>query len=288
MTGEPSLIEAVREDAPRPVTRAQEDALNLLEEMGVDTRQAEGSEAASGNLDAQTLAELDSMPADVYGEGEGPPPYTHVPRERAGEDIQAKMVSARLWLVSFADLFSLLLCFFVMLYTTRDPDFEQITEMSGKPYKKMHDGDQIGAEGGVIEAANITRIEYGDAANLEYLDGVLRKVVMQAKLEKHVRIAQGPDHLRLELDPDAAFEGGGLSAMGEDIAGGLARHLYLLSNRVSVVVGGDMAEGIARAGVFAEEMRDSGYRKYFTVLADNSADGDDLYLRVEADDGRVR
>ncbi|NBX66008.1 MAG: hypothetical protein EBQ96_03325 [Proteobacteria bacterium] len=214
-------------------------------------------------------------------------------RERAGEDEDAKMAASRLWLVSFTDLFSLMLCFFVMLYSMKDPDLTKIGEMTGKAVRGSNEADSKGFAGGENVEVNISRVEYGEALNLDYLQGVLKNAISQAKLENEVKILQAKDHLRLVVDDDAVFaDASTLSAGGEMVAKGLAERLSRLSNRISVVYvpssSGEWQSGMTQAAAFGEAMRDGGYRKQFTVLADGSGEGPGIEVRVEADDGRLR
>lgn len=215
------------------------------------------------------------------------------PRERAGDDEEVKMAASRLWLVSFTDLFSLMLCFFVMLYSMKDPDMTKISKMSGKLVTGSNEADSKGFAGGEHEEVNISRVQYGEALNLDYLQGVLKNAISQAKLENEVKVLQAKDHLRLVIDDDTVFADGTiLSAGGESVAKGLAERLSRLSNRISVVYvpssSGEWQGGVTQAAAFGEAMREGGYRKPFTVLADGSGNGPSVEIRVEADDGRLR
>ncbi|MBU6234462.1 MAG: hypothetical protein KGQ41_01340 [Alphaproteobacteria bacterium] len=211
-------------------------------------------------------------------------------RARAGEDIEAKKAQARLWLTSFTDLVSLMLCFFVLIFSTRDIDMKVVQKMKGPEY---HAEATKGVEGGQSEEMNIARVEYGSGLDLDYLEGVLKNSVAQAKLQDDVTISQGRDHLRITIESGRVFDSGAaLSASGKRIASGLADRLKLLSNHITVVASpGSSAEwesGMAQAVAFGEEMRDAGYRKPFTVLAEGSGRGDGIEIRVEADTGGVR
>jgi len=203
-------------------------------------------------------------------------------RARVYDDREQKIVSGRLWLISFTDLFSLMLCFFLMIFSTKDLDLKNLHKSNDKSTKGIiMAAVQKGFAGGEDEMENISNVEYGDALNLDYLEGVLKNSITEAKLEGQVKISQGRDYLKLGVD-----------SADTSVAKGLAERLMKLSNRIVVVYlpssSGGWADGITQATNFAEAMRDGGYRKPFTVLADGSGRGDGIEIRVEADDGRLR
>lgn len=255
--------------------------------------------AVSGVSDREVLDEaiksiLESAQSEEASAGELNAAVAVVPpRARAPEDENIKRAASRLWLVSFTDLFSLMLCFFVLLYAMKDPDLEKIGNLSGKVATGAREAQHKGFSGGDNQAVNISRVAYGEALNLDYLEGVLKNVIKQAKLDGDVKITQARNYLNLTIDDGKVFAGGNaLSAGGAAIAKGLAASLSRLSNRITVVAvpssSGDWAQGIVQAEVFGEMMRDGGYRKPFTVLADGSGRGIGIEIRVEADDGQLR
>lgn len=216
---------------------------------------------------------------------------SHMPRERVFDDTEQKIVQGRLWLISFTDLFSLILCFFIMLYSMKDPDPSKFGAMSGRDAAGSHAGAGTG-QAGANQGQGIARVAYGDALNLDYLQGVLRNALSQVKLENDVRIVPGTDHLKLLIAEDTAFSGGALSADGTRIAKGLADRLMNLSNRITVVAvpdsSGDWATSLQQASVFAELMRDAGYRKSFIVVGEADGKNPGIEIRVEADNGQIR
>lgn len=221
----------------------------------------------------------------------GAPALVFQPRERTYEDDDAQIqkTSGRMWLVSFCDLISLMLCFFVLMYAMREPDMDKLTAMMGGgkgTYAGASETPQ-GEAGGDQAAESINRVEYGEALNLDYLQGVLKNALDQARLAGDVQIVNGRDHLKLVVD-DPFGRGAALNADGVRIAKGLAERLNFLSNRITVVAhGGDWNDVVAQATAFGETMRDGGYRKNFTVIGEIRR-GPAIEIRVEADDGQIR
>jgi len=237
-------------------------------------------------VDAAGNAALNSAPQD--------PHVSYTRHDREAEDEVIKVASSRLWLVSFSDLCSLMLCFFVLLFSTKDPDIAKLSAMLGGAYIQ---GAQSGAgeaeSAGKQAGANINRTSYGEALNLDYLQSILKNALSQTKLQDDVRLVTGRDHLKLLIEGDKVFEGNAaLNAQGKRIAQGLAGRLQILSNRITLMAypddDGDLAAGLAAAQAFAEGMRDGGYRKTFTVLAQPQGRGPSLEIRVESDDGHVQ
>lgn len=216
----------------------------------------------------------------------------HMPRERVFDDHEQKVVAGRLWLISFTDLFSIVLCMFIMIYSMRDPDMDKVSEIVGS---KGGSGMQAGAgtvsDSGSQKGANITRIEVGDAINLDYLEGVLKHSLDQVKLSKDVSIAHGRDHLKLVIDGGKLFTGNAVSEAGNQLTRSLAQRLMLLSNRITVVgfagEASDWGAGLAVASAFGDALREGGYSKPFAVVANGAGIGRGIEIRVEADDGRL-
>lgn len=206
-------------------------------------------------------------------------------------DPENKAIQARMWLISFTDLFSLMLCFFLMLYSMKDPMALKSPILSGAHATQMHGGAGSG-EAGQQTGQNIARVGMGEGLNLGYLQGVLKNALVQVKLENDVRIITGADHLKLHVDAEKLFYGNTLSADGQRIAKGLANRLATLTNRITVVgVPSDSAEwssSLAQGAAFAEMMRDAGYRKPFVVVGDGAGGKAGIEIRVDADDGRER
>lgn len=207
-------------------------------------------------------------------------------------DPEQKMASARLWLVSFTDLFSLLLCLFLMIFSSRDIDFERMKKLiiDGRTERPVSLATAPAISKG--ESARIERIEYGEGLDLGYLQGVLKTTVEQAGLSGEVRVVPGRGMLRLVFERGDLFAGGNLSARGVQIAEGLGPRLARLSNSVSVVGApsdsGAWAQGLARADAFAGALKSAGYSKTLTVLADGRGGGQGVEIRVGADDGQIR
>jgi len=238
----------------------------------------------------------DAPPAEIIlgpdGQPIAAPAVPAIPieaRERDVDDTGQQLVAGRMWLVSFCDLMSLMLCFFVLMYAMKEPNLDQITAMLGGG-KGSYSGNSMterGEAAGDQSGTTINRVEYGEALNLDYLEGILKTALNQSKLAEDVTIANGRDHLRLLVEDPFAGDAA-LNTEGTKIAKGLAERLNFLSNRITVVAhGGDWNEVVARSSAFAEVMREAGYRKPFTVIGELTR-GADIEIRVEADDGRIR
>lgn len=266
----------------------EEDAFQAM----FDAIKAQSIHAAPVKQDDQQ-----TQPAEPASGPDGKPagaaPAMHMtvaPRARAFDDSQQKIVQGRLWLISFTDLFSIVLCFFLLIYSTKDPDMDKISKMTGSSSSGLHGGSgkkEHGEAGGDQPGASIARVEYGEALNLDYLQGVLKTALNQVHLQDDVDITNGRDHLKLEVD-DPFRTDTSLDDDGGRIAKGLADRLGNLSNRITVVAhGDDWQQVMARSGTFADAMREAGYRKPFTVIGELTG-GPDIEIRVEADDGRLQ
>ncbi len=230
---------------------------------------------------------------------EAGPVVNHVRRVREGEaeaEREAKLVQGRMWLISFTDLFSLLLCFFMMMYTMKDPDLEKVGAMGGhKTHDLMEGAGKTNAVAGRVSSAGtfkgqgINQVEYGEALNLDYLQGVLRNNLKDAKIDNVVRVGTGRDHLKLLIDESAVFSGNAVSAEGVAVIRALAGRLSVLPNAVMLIArpraGADWADGFARAEAVATVMRSAGYHKAMVVTGETGGGRPGIEMRVAPDDG---
>ncbi len=225
----------------------------------------------------------DALPEDAVRPGR---PYQ--PRRRNnGDGAAIKKAAARLWLVSFTDLFSLLLVFFVMLYSLKDPDMNKIGKISGTTAKNMYSSQDVGFAGGTQQEANIARVEYGEALGLDYLHGVLKRMLDERGLDRDVDMQNGSDFITLHLQDVAS--GTGLGGDGSRVVGGVGDGLSRLPNRITVIAyARDWDSGLARAQAVAAAVKKAGYRKPMGVLCKTSGDDGSVDVRVEADNGRIR
>jgi len=209
-------------------------------------------------------------------------PVSHVPREKSHDDSEIRIIAGRMWLISFTDLFSIILCFFILMYSMKNPDLQRITKIvggDGAGYAGVGTGEAGGDHAGV----SINRVAYGEALDLSYLEGVLKRALTQAGVEKDVKIVTAHDHLTLKVE-----------TLSADVAKRLGERLTLLSNRITVVgmpshwSSGDWSGALAVATDFAAQMKDGGYRKHLAVIGEGISSGSALEIRVEADDGRLQ
>jgi chemotaxis protein MotB len=255
----------------------------------------DAAEEEAAKIDAQPIPQ--ETPGPLHGIPENAANIiagnvsSSVPRERVYDDSEAKIVQGRLWLISFTDLFSLMLCFFLMLYSMKEPDEQRIKLITGFLPSGMHSGEGIG-QAGTQQGASISHVNYQDALNLDYLQGVLKAMLSQVKVDDVVSIVPAKDHLKLTMNAADVFNGNGLSETGTRVAKALAGRLATLSNRITIVGipsdSGGWTNSIAQAAAFAEMMRDAGYRKSYVVVGEGDGRNDGIEIRVEADDGQLQ
>ncbi|HEY8963949.1 MAG TPA: flagellar motor protein MotB [Alphaproteobacteria bacterium] len=213
-------------------------------------------------------------------------PVSHVQREKENSDKEARLIQGRMWLISFTDLFSILLCFFILMYSMKEPDFEKIAKVMGSNgggYAGAGAGEQRGDQAG----ASMAQVAFGAGLDLSYLESVVQKALQQAEVKDDVKLVTARDHLKLivkDTDGDR----------GTFIARRLGERLTLLPNRITVVglpsswSSGDWPGSMATATSFATNMKDGGYRKGLTVVGAGEGDGPGVEIRVEGDDGRAQ
>jgi len=230
---------------------------------------------------------LDAQGNPIAGSAIAAFPVSHALREKSYDDREARIIQGRMWLVSFTDLFSILLCFFILMYSMKDPDMDRIAKVVGASDGGLYGGVGTMRNGGDLAGVGIDRVEYGDGLDLSYLEGVLQRQVREAGVEKDVAIVTARDHLKIRIENP----GGEKGAM---VAHRLGERLGVLPNRIQVVglpsswSSGDWAGSLQSAMRFAAQMKDGGYRKRLDVLGEGETKGQGIEIRVEQDDGRIQ
>ncbi|USO08095.1 MAG: hypothetical protein H6866_02425 [Rhodospirillales bacterium] len=221
-------------------------------------------------------------------------------KDRAAEieaeaEREAKIVQGRLWLISFTDLFSIMLCFFMLMYAMKDPDLEKVGKMGGRRTYDLMEGqgktDSVmqGVSTGTFRRQGINQVEYGEALNLEYLTGVVRAGLKAAGIAGDVRIVPGRDHLKLLIDPDRVFDGGvEIGTRGFALLRALAGRLAQMPNAVTLAVGQPGAGwelAYAQAASVARAMDNSGYGRGIVVVGEGGALKPVIEFRIAPDNG---
>lgn len=175
------------------------------------------------------------------------------------------------WMLTFADLLSLILTFFVMLYAMSavvEPKWHKIKSSLTRrlnPDKEIHE---------IILTADksIPKVETKQALNVTYLFSILQEKMSAEKALAVLKIEAKDDHLTITVPMSLFFkkEDARLTKNAQEIMALLEEIFHQMGNRVDVVSYADASEptgqyasywelSLARAESVAEGLRKFGY-----------------------------
>lgn len=197
-----------------------------------------------------------------------------------------------IWLISFADLVSLMLAFFVLMFAMREPEPKLWSDLLGRvtaPSTAARPALPGDPPPQPRASFNIATTEEVSARSLDYLSAVLRNQLSARPALAGVAVARQEDRLTLFAPATLLFDGGlTLSARGRETLYLLAPMLGRAGDRVEVVGRAPAEEGQADGGrgweraltqavIVAQGLRDAGYQTDLVargVLADMVLDGE--------------
>ena len=120
------------------------------------------------------------------------------------EDIPEGRGPSKAWMVTFTDLVSLMLTFFVMLFAMSNVKVDKWDSMIDALSQSLNTS---GANAVVVSSAeyNVATIVRRQAINLDYLASVLEKTVAEDEVLAHSRIMRLEDRLVIALPGDLLF-----------------------------------------------------------------------------------
>ena len=188
------------------------------------------------------------------------------------EDTPEARGPSKAWMVTFTDLVSLMLTFFVMLFAMSNVKVDKWDSMIDALSQSLN---ASGPKEVVVSSAeyNVPTIVRKQAINLDYLASVLEKTVAEDELLAHSRIMRLEDRLVIALPGDLLFTPAraDLSEKAREAVFNLGGVLRNIGNQIRVdghtdpvlVTGGAYASNwelsLARAAAVANALRRAGY-----------------------------
>jgi chemotaxis protein MotB len=201
------------------------------------------------------------------------------------------------WLVSFADLMSILVTFFVMLYST--------TDVQPETWEALREGlaEGLGQSASqAIEPSSVIRAPAGEAigVNLDYLAVLLEERIAAEGGEAEITVVRRSDRIIIALAARDLFVPAHVS-VSDEAARRLARIAGLLThvrNRIEVTAfSPDLQRGraesaweisIGRAHAVAQTFRRAGYTRDIVALATGGSEARKLGGVANSTDGADR
>lgn len=205
--------------------------------------------------------------------------------------------AAGLWMISLADLVSLMLAFFVLMFAMREPEPRRWADMRGLVTAPSTDDRPALARPGEAQPKadfNVAVTEEISARNLDYLTAVLRNQLAARPSLAGLTATREDDRLTIFAPAALLFDGDGpaLSDRGREALYLLAPVLGRAGNRVEIVGraaaesapdqpgatdgGRGWERALTRAVLTAEGLRQAGYQTDLVargVIADISVKG---------------
>ena len=153
---------------------------------------------------------------------------------------QESSSAAGLWMISLADLVSLMLAFFVLMFAMREPEPRRWADMRGLvTAPSTDDRPALTQKGEAPPAAdfNVAMTEEISARNLDYLTAVLRNQLAARPSLAGLTATREDDRLTIFVPAALLFDGDGpmLSERGREALYLLAPVLARAGNRVEIV-----------------------------------------------------
>lgn len=186
--------------------------------------------------------------------------------------------STRIWIVIFADLVSLLLTFFIMLYAMSSINMEKWARITDTEGIRRTD-DVPGSENVVTARHALAELLYERAVDLRYLQAVLEETVKGDAALQGTHVRRVDSRLEVVLPVEFLFESEQttIEPQGEKVLFHLGGVLRNISNKISVVSSFSHAQpvqgessgwrmSLTRASVVASSLRTSGYLREMNVV----------------------
>lgn len=174
------------------------------------------------------------------------------------------------WKVSFADLLSVLICFFVLLLSVHSMTKEQLRVLADAFAKRI----QVSRTDTRLPDRSV-RVTRDPGVNLDYLGSVIGTTFGAWESLKSLPVTRIDDRLGIMLPYDRLFtpQGTLTGSPREGLFPDLASALKNFDNQIQVLVmvpsrdSGELAIAIEVAGITAREIRAAGYTNDIPVVA---------------------
>jgi chemotaxis protein MotB len=177
-----------------------------------------------------------------------------------------------MWLITFTDLVSLMLAFFVMLFAMSGVNVE-LWDAMGQSFTRTLDPSRPPPPPPPVAARNVPTVVRVPALDLDYLAALFRRVREGSPELVETRLARVPDGVILVLRPEDIFDGAGvkLSPAAAKTLSAVGGILGNFSNRIGVRLRADPAVtleagyqfawevALVRAAAVANALRAAGY-----------------------------
>ncbi len=203
-------------------------------------------------------------------------------KDNANAAFQSQQSGPPVWLISFTDVIALMLTFFVLLYSMTQPDPQKWDKKVGITTQAQAQYSGARNQAGSSEGINMSRLDYAQGENLDYIEAVLQEVMTDR------------DTIFVSIDKNATnvllfFNGvTPTDDIFQDFIKRLTPTLNAMDNQMAIIVDGKKASNFVLAQDVARAIRDIGYRRNFVLELSQTArvESASFIIAIQPDDGR--
>lgn len=207
-----------------------------------------------------------------------------------GDSKQHEGTVSKTWMITFSDLISLMLTFFVMLFAMSNVnlgEWDEITNALQRTLNPTTEEEQV-----IFQSSdyNISTVIRKSGANLDYLSSVMKELLSADELLRDSFVMRMDDRVLIALPGDALFEPGraNITSDARDALFSLSGVLRNINNQVGVNGHSDRSspEGdaydsnwelsIARAAAVGNLLRESGVEQNIVAYGFSDSRFDEL------------
>jgi len=193
-------------------------------------------------------------------------------------------------MVTFSDLISLMLTFFVMLFAMSNVKLDNWEEITDALQRTLNPTEEIEQE--VIQSSshNVSTVIRESGANLDYLASVMKELLSKDDLLRDSFVMRMDDRVLIALPSDALFEAGRaeMTAGAHDAMFSLSGVLRNINNQIGVNGHSDRSDpadraydsnwelSVARAASVGNLLRDSGVKQNIIAYGFSDSRFDEL------------
>lgn len=197
-----------------------------------------------------------------------------------------------IWVVSLIDTFSLLLCFFILIFSMGTPDTQRFRDIAHSLAKQLPVQGTRPLAPPSPPAREAPTLSVDFALNLDYLTSLVEGRIERLPALAGLDLQRRPDRLVLMPPTDVGFAGGSAAPLpgAQPMLAAIGDLLAHVPNRLEVrgAVGPDVTWelALARAGAVARALRQGGYPGDPAIVAGVAGAAVELSLLPARGDGR--
>lgn len=245
------------------------------------------------------MSDDQKKPEEEAEEQELQNPVTGRRYARRTGDIHGQSGSSSTWLVSFTDVMALMLTFFVLLFSMAEPVKEDWSAMMSALQKEFNRYYGAALNLGSQDALDLSKIDFNEALDINYLEALLRSQVKDNKYLERVELIQQPGQLIIALPKDLLFDSGSAVVKEDGVRSlyALGGVLNRIKNKVEIAGHADPRPvpagssrydsnwdlSLSRAASVSGVLNNVGYDRDIVIRGHASGRYDDLEGEVEED-----